>query len=290
MKKILIVLAALLLPALVLAQSVIRMSAVPDGSPEDVQRRYGLLASYLEGEIKTKVEFVYLRSYEDVIAGLVEKKVDLAYVGGFAFVQVEMMSSGAAAPIVQREEDRAYVSVIIANPNSGIEKLADLKGKLFTFGPLISTSGSLMPRYFLREENLSPEKDFKRVSYSKGHEQTEKAVEGGRVDAGAMSGAVWERMVKSNKVNAERAKVIWTSPPYIDNTWMVTSAVEQATVKKLVDAFLKLDKQIPEHKEILEVQHATRYVKNSAGDYGNIEQAARRAGLLGCQPWACERP
>jgi phosphonate transport system substrate-binding protein len=289
MKKILILLAALLLPALVFAQSVLRISAIPDGTPEEVQSRYSLLASYLEAETKTKIEFVYLRSYEDVIAALVQKKIEMAYVGGFAFVQVEMMT-GDVNPLVQRAEDAAYVSVIIANAHSGIEKLTDIKGKLFSFGPLISTSGSLMPRYFLREENMVPEKDFKRVSYSKGHEATERAVEGGRVDAGAMSGATWDRMVAAKKVNEERVKVIWTSPPYIDNTWMVTGAVDQATSKKLTDAFLKLDSQNSEHKAILDVQHASRYIKNSADNYVNIDQAARRAGLLGCQPWACERP
>lgn len=289
MKKILMVLVAFLLPALVFAQSVIRISAVPDGNPAEMQRRYGLIASYLEEQIKTKVEFVFLRSYEDVVAALVAKQIEMAYVGGFAFVQVRMIS-GNANPIVQREEDRVYLTVIVANPNAGIAKIADLKGKLFSFGPLISTSGSLMPRYFMREENLIPEKDFKRVAYSSGHEATERAVEAGRVDAGAMSSAVWDRMVLAKQVNSERAKVVWTSPPYADNTWMVTGAVEPETAKKLTEAFLRLDYRIPEHKAILDLQNASRFVKNNADSFGNIEQAARRAGLLGCQPWACERP
>ena len=279
----------LLVPILGFSQTVIRMSAIPDGNAEAVQRRYALIASYLEREINTKVEFVYLRNYEDVVAAMMQKKIELAYVGGFAFVQVQM-STGAGNPIVQRYEDGIYTSVIVANTQAGIEKLADVKGKNFTFGPLISTSGSLMPRYFLREENLIPEKEFRRVAYSKGHEVTARAVESGAADAGAMSGDTWKRMVEANRINEKRVKLIWTSPTFIDNTWMVTGAVETAMAKKIADAFLKLDSKIPEHKAVLDAQFATRYVKNNAENYVNIEQAARRAGLLGCQPWACERP
>ena len=150
MKKFFMAVLVLLLPAIVFAQSVVRISATPDGSPADVKNRYGQLAKYLEDEIKTKVEFVFLKSYEDVVAALVSKKIEMAYVGGFAFVQVQMIT-GDASPLVQREEDRVYLSVIVANPGSGIEKVADLKGKTFSFGPLISTSGSLMPRYYLKK-------------------------------------------------------------------------------------------------------------------------------------------
>jgi len=289
MKKILMLLVASLFPLLGWAQSVIRMSVIPEGSAEDVQHRYGLIANYLEGEIKTKVEFIYLRNQDDVVAALIQKKIDLAYVGGFAFVHVQL-SSGEGNPIVQRHEDTVYTSVIIANIQAGIEKISDLKNKNFTFGPLISTSGSLMPRYFLREENIAPEKEFRRISYSKGHEITVRAVESGAADAGAMSGEIWKRMVEANKVSEKRVKLIWTSPPFVNDTWMVTGAVEPAMAKKITDAFLKLDSKIPKHKAVLNAQYASRYIKNNADNYVNIEQAARRAGLLGCQPWACERP
>ena len=171
MKKIMMVLSGVFLSGLVFAQDVLRVSAIPDESPTELQRKFAPLGKYLESEIRIKVEFIPVTDYAAVVEALAAKKIDMAWLGGFTFVQARLRT-GNANPIIQREEDRVFTSKFIANAASGINRLADLKGRTFTFGSVSSTSGSLMPRYFLLQNKLVPEKDFRRVAYSGAHDAT----------------------------------------------------------------------------------------------------------------------
>ena len=167
------------LPAPAIAQSSLRVSAITDEAPTELQRKFAPLGKYLEAAIGNKVEFIPVSDYAAVVEGLAAKKLDMAWLGGFTFVQARLRT-GNANPIIQREEDRVFTSKFIANAASGINTLADLKGRTFTFGSVSSTSGSLMPRYFLMQNKLVPEKDFKRVAFSGAHDATALQVEAGK--------------------------------------------------------------------------------------------------------------
>lgn len=277
-KRLLVVLLVLFVPA-VYAQNVLRVSAIPDEAPTELQRKFAPLGQYLEQQIGMKVVFVPVSDYAAVVEGLASNKLDLAWLGGFTFVQARLRT-GNAIPIAQREEDKVFTSKFIANAASGIKGLADLKGKNFTFGSVSSTSGHLMPRFFLLENKISPEKDFKRVAYSGAHDATALQVESGRVEAGVLNASVWDKLVTEKKVNTDKVKVIWTTPPYYDYNWTVRGNLDPALVKKLTDAFLKLDPRVMRHKDVLDLQRASRFVATSPENYKGIEQAARSAGLI----------
>lgn len=262
-----------------LAQSSLKVSAIPDESPTELQRKFAPLGKYLESEIGIKVEFIPVTDYAAVVEALAAKKIDMAWLGGFTFVQARLRT-GNANPIIQREEDRVFTSKFIANAASGINGLADLKGKTFTFGSVSSTSGSLMPRYFLLQNKLVPEKDFRRVAYSGAHDATALQVESGKVDAGVLNASVWEKLVEGRKVDLAKVKVIWTTPTYYDYNWTVRGDLNRALVKKLTDAFLKLDARNPAHKVILDLQRASKFIASHPDNYKGIESAARAAGLL----------
>ena len=279
MKKVLMVLSGVFLSSLAFAQDVFRVSAIPDESPTELQRKFAPLGKYLASEIKMKVEFIPVTDYAAVVEGLAAKKLDMAWLGGFTFVQARLRT-GNANPIVQREEDRVFTSKFVANAASGINNLADLKGKTFTFGSVSSTSGSLMPRYFLLQNKLIPEKDFRRVAYSGAHDATALQVESGKVDAGVLNASVWGKLVEGKKVDLTKVKVIWTTPTYYDYNWTVRGDLDPALVKKLTDAFLKLDAKNPAHKEIMDLQRASKFIASHPDNYKGIESAAREAGLL----------
>ncbi len=279
MKKVMMVLSGVFLSGVVFAQDVIRVSAIPDESPTELQRKFAPLGAYLEKEIGRKIEFIPVTDYAAVVEALAAKKIDMAWLGGFTFVQARLRT-GNANPIIQREQDRVFTSKFIANSASGINSLADLKGKTFTFGSVSSTSGSLMPRYFLLQNKLVPEKDFRRVAYSGAHDATALQVESGKVDAGVLNASVWEKLVEGKKVDLAKVKVIWTTPTYYDYNWTVRGDLDPALVKKLTDAFLKLDARNPAHKAILDLQRASKFIASHPDNYKGIESAARDAGLL----------
>lgn len=261
------------------AQSVFRVTAIPDESPSELARKAAPLVAYLESQLGVKVQFVPVTDYAAAVESLVNKRVDLAWFGGFTFVQANVRSGGKIIPLVQREEDTQFKSVFITSDPS-ISTLNDLKGKDVSFGSQSSTSGHLMPRSALLAANINPDKDFKRVAFSGAHDATIAAVASGKVQAGALNIQVWERFVAEKKVDLSKVKVFYTTAPFFDYNWSVHADMPAAMREKLKQAFLGLSKSTPEGKDILELQRASRFVPTQAENYKDIEAAARSAQLL----------
>jgi phosphonate transport system substrate-binding protein len=271
--------AALVSAGIASAQQVLRVSAIPDEAPTELQRKFKPLGSYLEQKTGMKVEFVPVTDYAASVEGLINNKLDMVWFGGFTFVQAKVRSNGKVIPIVQREEDERFKSVFITADKS-INKLEDLKGKTFSFGAESSTSGHLMPRFYLLGAKVNPDTDMKRIAFSGAHDATVAAVAGGKVDAGVVNISVWEKLTSQGKVDPKAVHVFYTTPGYYDYNWTVRSDMNPVLRKKLTDAFLALNKNDPQGKEILELQRATRFIPTKAENYDAIEKAAHNAGLL----------
>ena len=262
-----------------LAADVLRVSAIPDESPTELQRKFAPLGDYLEQQLGMPVKFVPVTDYAAVVEALGAGKVDLAWLGGFTYVQAKLRTDGSAVPLVQREEDARFTSKFIT-ARDDIQGYADLKGKTFAFGSPSSTSGHLMPRHFLAEAGLTPETDFANVAFSGAHDATAAFVGAGKVDAGALNASVWDKLVAQGKVDTAKVRVFATTPPYYDYNWTVRGDLDPALQRKIKDAFLALDPANPAHKAILDLQRASRFIPTESANYDGIESAARSAGLI----------
>ena len=264
-----------------LAQTtVLRVSAIPDEAPTELQRKFKPLGDYLKKETGLDVQFTPVTDYAAVVEGLATGKIDMAWLGGFTFVQARLRTNGGAVPIVQRAEDEKFTSKFIVPVDSPARSLADLKGKTFAFGSPSSTSGHLMPRFFLIRDGINPDADFKTVAFSGAHDATVAFVASGRADAGVLNSSVMDKLVETANPNAAKVRVLATTPPYYDYNWTVRPGLDAALTKKLTDAFLKLDPANPEHKEILALQRAAKFIPTRAANYDGIEAAAKSAGLI----------
>lgn len=260
------------------AADVFRVSAIPDEAPTELQRKFKPLGEHLERKLGMKVEFIPVTDYAASVEALVNKKVDMVWFGGFTFIQAKIRSNDGVEPLIQREEDERFRSVFVTT-DPAITKLEDLKGKSVAFGSPSSTSGHLMPRAYLMQAKIDPDRDL-RVSFSGAHDATALAVAGGRVAAGALNISVWEKMVAEKRVDPARLRVFYTTPPYYDYNWTVRKDLDPTLRAKLLDAFVSLDPATPEGKQILALQRATRFIPTKASNYDSIEAAARSAGLL----------
>jgi phosphonate transport system substrate-binding protein len=278
-RRALLILALFAAGATAQAQQVFRVTAIPDESPTELARKAAPLMKYLEQRLGVKVEFTPVTDYAAAVEALANRQVDLAWFGGFTFIQAQQRSGGKAVPLVQREEDARFKSVFITT-DDGIKALADLKGRNVSFGSQSSTSGHLMPRSFLLAAGMNPDRDFKRVAYSGAHDTTVAAVASGKVDAGALNISVWEKLVADKKVDPTKVRVFYTTPPYFDYNWTVHADMPLAQREKLVKAFTDLSPETPDGREILGLQRATRFIPTTAENYRGIEAAARNAGLL----------
>jgi phosphonate transport system substrate-binding protein len=262
-----------------LSQPVFKFTAIPDESPTELQRKAGPLVKYLEKQLGMKVEFIPVTDYAASVEALANKQIDMAWYGGFTFVQSYVRSGNKTIPLVQRVEDEKFRSVFITSDDS-VKSLADLKGKTVSFGSQSSTSGHLMPRSFLLDAKIDPDADFKRVAYSGAHDATIAAVASGKVDAGALNISVWEKFVADKKVDPAKVRVIYTTPAYYDYNWTVHADMPAAMREKITAAFTSLNSSTPEGKEILDLQRASKFIPTKVENYKGIEAAAKSAGLL----------
>ena len=261
-------------------QAVLKVTTIPEEAATEQVRKFGPITKYLERTLGMKVEFTPVTDYPAAVEALVNKQVDVVWFGGFTHVQAQLRSGGKIIPIAQREEDTQFRSVFITQTDSGIKSLADLKGKQVSFGSQSSTSGHLMPRAFLLQAKLDPDRDFRRVAYSGAHDATIASVVGGRVDAAALDITVWRKFVDEKKVDTAKVNVFYTTPPYFNYNWSVHADMPVALRERITKALLDISMGDAEGKEILTLNRATKYIATKAENYKDLEAAGRSAGLI----------
>jgi phosphonate transport system substrate-binding protein len=257
----------------------LRLSAIPDENPQEMLRIYTPFADYLTKEIGIPVKFTPVVDYAATVEGLAANRLDMVWYGGLTSVQAARQAKGARR-ITMRKEDAEFKSHFITRKETGIRALKDLKGKTFSFGSVSSTSGHLMPRYFMLKNGVDAEKDLSKFSFSGAHDATAAWVESGRVDAGALNFLVWDKLVETKKVDTSKVGIFWTTPPYVDYVWTVRAGVDKATIDKIVKAFLKLDYNKPEDRKLLDLHRTKGYIPAKDEDWKGIEEAAIVAGLI----------
>ena len=260
---------------------VLRVSAIPDENPSEILRVYMPFADYLSKELGLRVQFVPVIDYAATVEALVAKKLDLVWYGGLTSVQAVRRTGGAATRLVMRQEDAAFTSVFVARRDSGIKNLSDLAGKTFAFGSVSSTSGHLMPRFFLLRHGIDPDRDFaKKPAFAGAHDSAALWVAAGKVDAAALNSLVWAKLVETKRIDVSRVAVFWTTPPYVDYAWTARTELSPALRERIVRAFLQLSYDNREHRRLLDLHRTKGYSRARDEDWRPIEDAAIASGLL----------
>ncbi len=262
------------------APKTVRVTAIPDENPTELARKHELLSAYLEEKLGAPVTFIPVTDYGAAVQALRSGKAEFAWLGGFTFVQARVLAS--ARPLAMRGIDQKFQSAFIAHADSGVTKPEDLKGKTFAFGSKSSTSGHLMPRHFLASEwGIDVEKDFAGAPiFSGAHDATVKAVESGKVQAGALNIMVWEKMTAKKEYDPAKVSLAWKSPEFVDYVWAAGEHVSDELAQKFTQAFVELDGKNADDKALLDLQRAERYIPAENAMFDAIEKVARSTGLL----------
>ena len=260
------------------------IGGIPDQDVAILEDRFNTIADYLTEQTGINVEYLPSADYAAVVTGFRNGDIDLAWYGGLTGVQARLAVDGAVA-LVQRESDAAFHSVFVAAPDSGITSLEDLSGKSFAFGSESSTSGNLMPRFYLSEAGIDPEDDFSSVIYSGSHDATWKLVEAGTVDAGALNASVWNQRVQAGEADESKVAVFYTTPAYYDYHWVAQPDLDEefgaGTTQKIIDAMLAIDPaKGGAEQEIYELFEESKFIATENSNYDGIEDVARGLGLI----------
>jgi len=258
-------------------------TAIPDQDQQQLQERFQKIANYLSEQLGQPVKYIPVKSYAAAITAFRNNQVQLAWFGGLSGVRARQLVPGSIA-IAQGEEDQHFVSYFIANHSTGLTQSKnfplDMAGKTFTFGSKGSTSGRLMPEFYLRQYfNKSPKNVFKAVGFSGDHTLTINQVQAGAYQVGAVNFKVWEKMLDDGKIDLNKVQVIWQTPEYPDYQWTLRGDVNKTFgdnfAAKVKQALLSLT-----DAEILAQFPRSRFVEASNADYLPIEKTAKAIGLL----------
>nr|WP_263326717.1 putative selenate ABC transporter substrate-binding protein [Neobacillus sp. Marseille-Q6967] len=262
-------------------EEVLKIGAIPDQNAADLEKGMTAVAEYLSEKTGMKVEFVPSVDYAALVTGFQRGEIHLAWFGGLTSVQARNLVPDAES-IVQRPRDAEFESVFITKEGSGIHSLEDLKGKSFTFGSESSTSGHLMPRYFLNEAGIDPSTDFNgKPNFSGSHDTTYKLIESGSFEAGALNISVWEAAVAEGKVDTSKVKVFYTTPDYYDYNWTINSNVEEVfgegSKQSIKEALLSFT---GEQQEIVDLFQTDKFVETKNENYAKIEKVAKELEII----------
>ena len=268
----------------------LKISAIPDQDPAKLATINQAMATYLADKLGVKVEFVPVTDYAASVSLFKTGDLDLVFFGGLTGVQARLQTPGAVL-IAQRDIDAAFQSVFIASAASGIQPIAEvgqlaaLKGRRFTFGSESSTSGRLMPEFFLDQAGLSSEKDLNGPpGYSGSHDKTIDLVQAGTYEAGALNLQVWKGRKDKGTVDLTKVTEVYTTPSYHDYHWIAGPKTNErfgaGFTDQLVKAFTEIDGADPAQATLLGLYGAKRFIPTNAWSYREIEQIGRKLKLI----------
>jgi len=257
--------------------------AIPDQDTARLEERFNKIAKYLTNELGTEVIYLPVKSYSASVEAFKNNQVQLAWFGGLSGVKARLSVPGSRA-IAQGKNDPNFKTYFIANSSTGLNKSnefpEEIKNSTFTFGSKGSTSGRLMPEFFIREYfNKAPNEVFERVGYSGNHSKTIQLVQSGAYQFGAVNYKVWKKDLELGKVNPDMVNIIWETPGYPDYNWSIRGDVDETFgsgfLEKVQKALLNIN-----DKDILEQFPREFFIEATNDMYNPILETAQKVGII----------
>ena len=258
-------------------------TAIPDQDQSKLRLRFQKVADYLSEQLQIEVKYIPVKSYAAAITAFRNNQVQLAWFGGLSGVRARQFVPGSQA-IAQGVEDKEFSTYFIAHKSSGLQASnefpAGIVDKTFTFGSKGSTSGRLMPEYYIRQHlEKAPQQLFKAVGFSGDHSLTINQVQAGAFQVGAVNYQVWESMQADGKIDSEKVQVIWETPKYTDYQWTIRANVDAeygaGFSQKVKDALLNM-----RQPELLKQFPRSGFISASNADYDAIKTTAVKLDLI----------
>lgn len=263
---------------------VLRWTAIPDANAEALKAKYTPISAYLADKLGVEVEYVPVADYKASVEAFKSGDIQLAWFGGLTGVQARAAVDGARA-VAQGTEDPQYKSYVIAHKDTGIERSAAFPmeiGKFgFAFGSPNSTSGRLMPEFYIRKETgKAPQDFFVGVVFSGAHDKTALMVqEGTEVKCGVLNYKTYDEMVADGKIDPEVCRIVWVTPTYADYNFTAHPRLDEmfgaGTVDRLQQALIGMT-----DPKLLGAFPRSGMIAASNEDFAGIEQTAKDLGLL----------
>jgi phosphonate transport system substrate-binding protein len=204
------------------------------------------------------VKAFFASEYSGVIEAMRFKKVDIAWYGNkSAITAVDRAEAEIFAKVVNLEGQEGYFSYVVVHKDSPCKTIDDILAKgselTFSLGDPQSTSGTLVPGYYIfAQRGVDPQKAFKRVTNAK-HEANALAVVNKQVDAATMASDVYDRMGTSQPEKVAQLHIAWKSPLIPSDPMAWRKDLPESLKTKVRDFFLTYGKFPAEKEEVAKV-------------------------------------
>lgn len=247
------------------------IAVVPQQSVAKQRSIYEPLVNHINKHTGITTTLLIPKSYAELLEWFVNKKIDMAMFGGVTYVKAHLKAQ--AYPLVMRDVDSHFKSVVLIQSKNSAKELKDLKDASFVFGSRLSTSGHFMPRYFFQSKNIIPETFFSEVNFSGAHDRTAEWVRDGKAEAGVLNSDIARKMYLDGRLDKEKIKVLWESPPFADYVWAIQSDISDKQKTLIRDAFLHMSQVLDdEDKKILGNLGAKYFIPASHDDFAELEK------------------
>jgi phosphate/phosphite/phosphonate ABC transporter binding protein len=233
------------------------------------------------------MEFTLFSTYEWQVEALLHGHIDIAWNTPLAHVRVRQKTAEQSLSLGMRDSDRDFQAKVIVRSDRDIQTLKDLEGKTLAVGTADSTQARILPLYFLGSEGV----DVSRVNIvtfegdlgkhgDTGNSELEvlKALHEGSADAGTVGDLVWVNEQAAGRVDSERVRVLWTTPPFDHCMFDGRPDLPPAKAEAFKQALFAMKWDNPNHRRLLELEGLHEWMPPREEGYESLIEALKQQG------------
>ncbi len=254
----------------------LKVALLPDENAATVIQDNQGLKDYLEDKLGKSIELIVTTDYSSMIEAMRFGRIDIAYFGPASYtIAKDKMAGGDLdiEPFAARLKGGAttYQSVIIANADSKIATIEDIKGSGVdvAFGDQASTSSHFAPKYTMQLAGVKQGEDYKQ-NFLGAHDAVAINVQRGNAQVGGLSRPIFESLVEKGKIDPAKVKVLTYSADIPQYPWVLRTDLNEDIRNKLRTAFYSLEKGTPEGDAVLKPFKSDGFAEISDKDYDII--------------------
>ena len=248
-----------------LKKQIVKFGIISGYNPRVMIEEYQPVMDYLR---KTPYHFELKlgKTYEDAVLDLCSGEAQIAFLSALTYLEAHKQCS--AVPILRslnEDGEPSYRSVTIVRDTSGIKSLQDLRGRSFAFASFHSTSGNLIPRYYLFQAGISLS-DFSDYENLWHHDSVARAVLQGKFDAGAVKDAVGYQYRKKG------LHILYVSDPIPSMPIVVRPDCDPQLLASVKAALLNIDSDDLSSVKGWNNEFRYGFIETSDADYNDIRK------------------
>ena len=240
------------------------------------------------------IDVVFYTNYELQVQALLQGHIDMAWNSPLAWVDAARRSGGTCRAIAMRDTDRDRVSHVVVRGDSGIETLADLRGRTVAVGAQDSPQATLIPVGLLQRAGLEPGTDFtvrrfdvlvgKHGDHVGGELDAFRCLAAGEADASCMLDLNWDAWTADGTIDASRYRILATTDRFDHCVFTVRDDFDAQTEKRWLDALFAMTYDNPLHREMMDLEGLKAWKPGRTTGFGPLGEAVERQGYFASSP------